>query len=165
MSQTIPGQVLQGLKQIGEETSKELLEQTGKIAESIITGKELLGDIKPMGDAELAKKKEEEEKKKQEEMAKLRSQMGQGRNVEKEMEEVYKQKEHQEEEEKKARQQELQRIQEQQAQQNNGMEMTSSNPSKQRKSRGSAFAGGRKKKSQPDMQQMSQTAEVKGKID
>ena len=41
----------------------------------------------------------------------------------------------------------------------------SSNPAKQKKSRGSAFAKGKKKSQQPDPASMSQTSEIKGKID
>ncbi|MCL4384682.1 hypothetical protein M1116_04460 [Patescibacteria group bacterium] len=166
MSNSIPAQVIKGLGQIGEETGKELLNQTGKIAETIITGKELLGDIKPLSEPELAQKKAEEEKKKQEEMAKLREQMGKGRNVEAEMEALRKEEEKAaKEKEEIALNAEQQRMAADQNQGNLASELVSSNPAKQKKSRGSALMGGKRKKSQPDQQQMSQTSEFKGKID
>ena len=35
-----------GFKQLGQETAEKLVEETGKIAESVITARELLGDIR-----------------------------------------------------------------------------------------------------------------------
>jgi len=48
------------------------------------------------------------------------------------------------------------------AENDNNLMMESTNPAKQKKSRGSAMA--HKKKSQPDQSQMSQTQEFKGKV-
>ncbi len=153
-----------GFKQLGQETAEKLVEETGKIAESIITAQELLGDIKPLNDQEIAQKKVEDEKKKQEEMTKLRSQIS-GRSVESEMEQLRRQKENEEEEREKyfEKEKERQEWERQQQMENSELMMESTNPSKQRKSRGSAMS--HKKKSQPDQSQMSQTSEFKGKID
>ncbi|MDD4136003.1 MAG: hypothetical protein PHN66_02965 [Candidatus Shapirobacteria bacterium] len=153
-----------GFKQLGQETAEKLVEETGKIAESIITAQELLGDIKPLNDQEMARKKAEDEKKKQEEMNKLRSQIS-GRSVESEMEQLRRQQEKEEEEREKyfEKEKERQEWERQQQMENSELMMESTNPSKQKKSRGSAMS--HKKKSQPDQSQMSQTSEFKGKID
>ncbi|MFA6369101.1 MAG: hypothetical protein WCX20_01855 [Candidatus Shapirobacteria bacterium] len=153
-----------GFKQLGEETAEKLVEETGKIAESVITAKELLGDIKPLNEEELAQKKAEDEGAKQEEMNKLKSQMS-TRGVENEMEQIRHQKEKEEEEKEKyfEKMKEQQDREKQQQIENSELMMESTNPAKQKKSRGSAF--GHKKKSQPDQSQMSQTSEFKGKID
>ena len=152
-----------GFKQLGQETAEKLVEEGGKIAETIITAKDLLGDIKPLSDEEMEKKKAEEEKKKQEEIAKMKSQITR-RNVESEMEELrHKQIREEEEKEKyEERKKEEERQRQMQMESNNDLMMESSNPAKQKKSRGSAFAN--KKKQQPDQSQMSQTSEFKGKI-
>jgi hypothetical protein len=159
----------QGLKQLGTETAEKLVEETGKILEPIITAKELLGDITPMSDQELAQKKQQEEIKKQQEINKLKSEIGQGRKVEDEMTQLRRQEEEQQEKkeeyyerEKQQRERERQR---QEEEYNNSLMAESSNPAKQKKSRGSALA--HKKKSQPDQSQMSQTQEFNkgGKID
>jgi len=162
MNQIIKG-FGKGFKQLGQETAEKLVEETGKIAESVITARELLGDIKPLNDQEMAQKKAEDEKKKQEEMNKLRSQMS-GRNVESEMEQLRRQQEKEEEEKEKyfEKEKERQEWERQQQIENSDLMMESTNPSKQKKSRGSAMS--HKKKSQPDQSQMSQTSEYKGKI-
>lgn len=153
-----------GFKQLGQETAEKLVEETGKIAESIITAQELLGNIKPLNDQEMAQKKAEDEKSKQEEMNKLRSQIS-GRSVESEMKQLRRQKENEEEEREKyfEKEKERQEWERQQQMENSELMMESINPSKQKKSRGSAMS--HKKKSQPDQSQMSQTSEFKGKID
>jgi len=153
-----------GFKQLGQETAEKLVEETGKIAESVITAQELLGDIRPLNDQEIAQKKAEDERKKQEEMNKLRSQIS-GRSVESEMEQLRRQKENEEEEREKyfEKEKERQEWERQQQMENSDLMMESTNPSKQKKSRGSAMS--HKKKSQPDQSQMSQTSEFKGKID
>jgi len=162
-NQIIKG-VVKGLGQLGVEMLEKAKEESGKIAESIITGKELLGLERTMSDSELAFKKQEEEKKSREEVEKLRKEMGSGRKVEEEITQLRKQEEREEEEKEKYYQQakEQRELQEQQAEYN-GLAMESSNPAKQKKSRGSAFV--HKKKQQPDQSQMSQTQEFKGKID
>jgi len=154
-----------GFKQLGVETAEKLVEETGKIAESIITAQELLGDIKPLNEQELAQKKAEDEQKKQKEISDMKSQIS-SRPVENEMEQIRHQKEKEEEEKEKIFLENLKRQREQERQNqmaNFELMGESSNPAKQKKSRGSAFAN--KKKQQPDQSQMSQTAEYKGKID
>lgn len=153
-----------GFKQLGQETAEKLVEETGKIIEPIITAQELLGDIRPLNDQEMAQKKAEDENKKNEEINKLRSQMS-GRSVENEMEQLRRQQEKEEEEKEKyfEKEKERQEWERQQQMENSDLMMESTNPSKQKKSRGSAMS--HKKKSQPDQSQMSQTSEFKGKID
>jgi hypothetical protein len=154
-----------GLGQLGQETAEKLVSETGKIAESVITAQELLGDIKPMSDEELTKKKIENERKKQQEMASVRFQLS-GRDVEGEMERIRRQKEREDEEKEKIFEENIRRQKEEEKQnQMASFELMgeSTNPSKQKKSRGSAFIN--KKKQQPDQSQMSQTSEFKGKID
>ncbi len=158
--------VMRDLGQLGAETGEKLVGETGKILESIITAQELLGDITPMSDQELAQKKKQEEIKKQREIDKLKSEMGQGRKVEDEMNKIHSESEKEKDEkekyyEKLKQQQEAQK--QQQESEYNSLMMESSNPTKQKKSRGSALA--HKKKQQPDQSQMSQTQEFKGKID
>ena len=152
-----------GFKQLGQETAEKLVEETGKIAESVITARELLGDIKPLNDQEMAQKRAEDDNKKQEEMNKLRSQIS-GRNVENEMEQLRRQQEKEEEEKERyfEKEKERQEWERQQQVENSELMMESTNSSKQKKSRGSAMS--HKKKSQPDQSQMSQTSEYKGKI-
>lgn len=159
--------VIGGLGKIGVETVEKVKEESGKILESVITGKELLGLDRTMSDSELEFKKHEEEKRSKEEADKLRKEMGPGRKVEEEITQLRKQEEREEEEKEKyyeqsKKQKEFQE-QQQQAEYNDLM-MESSNPAKQKKSRGSAFIQ-KKKKQQPTQSQMSQTQEFKGKVD
>jgi hypothetical protein len=166
---SIPKKVLQGLGQVAEEAGKEVVSEVIKLTESVITPKELLGDIKPMTDGELAQKKAEDDKKKQDEAAKLQHVVKEpARNVGQEIEEVRQEEEQKEDEEEKKFLEEirLQREQEEaERQQMASMMQVSSNPAKQKKSAGSAFVQGKKKSQQPDPSQMSQTAEFSGKID
>lgn len=149
--------IIDTVEKMGEVVVNEAIKQTE------ITAKELLGDIKPMSDQELAEKKKEEEKKKQEDMANLRKQMGQGRNVEEEMKRIY---DEEEREKKQALDAQAKAGQEKnESQPVQPVETVSSNPNKRRKSRGSALMSGKQKKSQPDLQQLTQTGEVKGKVD
>lgn len=157
---SIAKKVLQNLSQIVEETGKEAVKQVGEMTTGIITGKELLGNIADMSDAELNKKKAEEERKKQQEMADLRSQMpGQGRDVEKEIEEIRKEKEEKEKQEARAEQQGQQQMQQQQMMAQPVFEPMG------KPARGKQGGGGKKKKQQPDDEAMSQTNEFKGKVD
>ena len=152
-------QVIKGLGNIGEETGKEAIQQIGEIGNSIISGKELLGDIKPLTDEEIQKKKIEDQKKAEAEMREIR------RNVEGEINQV--RQEIESEEERKRKEEERLRQEKEyyaRVQATEPMEMISSNPAKQKKKRGSALAHN-KKSSQPDPSQMSQTSEFKGKID
>jgi len=148
-----------GFKQLGVETVEKLVEETGKIAESVITAGELLSDIKPMSDNELNQKKAEDERKKQEEMNKLRNQMS-GRNVDSEVKQISDQKKKEEDEKEKMFLENLRRQREERRQQeNNGMDLMGSK--KHHKDKG----GNKHKTQQPDETQMSQTSEYKGKID
>jgi hypothetical protein len=156
-----------GLKKVVEETAEKLGEEGQKILESTISGKELLGLEGGFDGNQMAHEQQEDEIKKAEEVRKIKSEMNlPGRDVEKEIEEIRRQREKEEEEkekyfeeEKKKREMEEQQVLES----NNSLTIESSNPSKQRKSRGSAFIMG-KKKHKPDQASMSATAEFKGKV-
>jgi hypothetical protein len=164
-----------GLGQLGVETVEKAKEEGSKVLESVITGKQLLGLERTMSDSELEFRKHEDDQKKAEEIKKLKGEMGQGgeikeekRDVEKEMKELRDQKTKEEEEKEKYYEEQNRKREEErqrQEEQYNDLEMESTNPAKQKKSRGSAFIQGKKKKSQPTQSQMSQTQEFKGKID
>ena len=174
--------VVRGLGQLGMETVEKAGEEGQKIIESVITGKELLGLERTMTDSQLEQSKQQEKIKSQQEINKLKGEMSKGndsnrgdektkerpRNVEDEITQLRRQLEKQEEE--KARfyeQQKEKQRQEKEKQQAEYNDLTteSTNPSKQKKSRGSAFAN--KKKHKPDTDQMSATQEFNkgGKID
>ena len=151
-----------GFKQLGQETAEKLVEETGKIAESVITARELLGDIRPLSDEELAKKRSEEDNKKQEELARLRQSFGgQARSVENEMERIRHQKEREKEEKENIELENLKR-QKEMERQDQIVNMEILQPSKHKKNQG---GNPHKKKQEPDATQMSQTSEYKGKID
>jgi hypothetical protein len=155
----IRSQFVKGFKQLGQETAEKLVENAGKIAESVITAQELLSDIKPLSEQELVQKQNEDERKKQKEISDVRSQIS-GRGVENEMEQIRHRKEKEEEEKERMFLENLRRQREEERQQQNmNMEIMSS--SKHHKNKG----GNKHKTQQPDETQMSQTAEYKGKID
>lgn len=155
----------QGFKKLADETVEKLGEESQRILETTITGKELLGLEGGVDNNQLAHEQQEDEIKRQEEIRKIKSEMGLGRKVEDEIEQIRQQKEKEEEEKEKYFEQEKQQKEmeaQQIAENNNNLMMESTNPAKQKKSRGSALA--HKKKSQPDQSQMSQTQEFKGKV-
>ncbi len=170
--------VVKGLGQLGIETLETASKEGQKIIESVITGKELLG-LERMDDTELEFHKQQDKAKSQEEIDKIKGQMGdkkenseqkikeKPRNIEEELAELRRQKEQEEEEKQKYFEQQKQQEQEKERQQAEYIDLTaeSTNPSKQKKSRGSAFVN--KKKHKPDTAQMSQTQEFNkgGKID
>lgn len=171
--------VVRGLGQLGMETLENASEEGQKIIESVITGKELLGLESTMTDAQLKQYEQQDKIKSQDEINKLKGQMEdkkenseQGikekpRNIEEELAKLRRQKEQEEGEKQKYYEQQKQQEQEKERQQAEYIDLTaeSSNPSKQKKSRGSAFVN--KKKHKPDTAQMSQTQEFNkgGKID
>jgi len=159
MSQ-IADDFLKGVKQLGSETVEKAAEETGKIFESVITGKELLGDITPMTDNDLEKSQIEDERKKQQEINQLKSEMGQGRNVEQEIEQIRNQKERQEEEEEKIFLENIrrQREAERQEQIDGGFDLMAPTHHKNK-------GGNPHKKSQPSDDVMSQTNEFSKKPD
>lgn len=153
----IVGNVIKNLGQIGGEVITESVEQVGKIGESIISGKELLGDIKPMSQEELQRKKLEDEKNKKDEINKL---MG-GRNLEGEIEEIRKEKgKKEEEEEKMLRQIQIEREEERREHEKLAMEMDVTPANKRKKERGSVL---NPKKKVP-IDQTSQTGEFVSKV-
>lgn len=155
----------QGFKKLAGETVEKLGDESQKILETTISGKELLGLDGGISNNQLAHEQQEDEIKKQEEIRRIKNEMGLGRDVEKEVEEIRNQKEKEEEEKEKFFEEEKRKkeIEEQQIlEANNNLMTESTNPAKQKKSRGSALA--HKKKSQPDQSQMSQTQEFKGKV-
>lgn len=158
--------IVQKIIQATEEVGKEVINQAIKTSESVITGKELLGDINTLSNNELAKKQAEEEKEKRFQMSDVRSQMKeQGRDVEKEIEQIRQEKSKEEEEKEKQEKEFLENVKRQreaEEQELAMMETESTNPAKQKKSRGSAFMPGKKKASTADM---SATKEYVGKKD
>lgn len=88
MTDSIPGQVLKGLGDLSVETGEKLAGEIGEIGKTIISGRELLGGITEMSDQELQQKKQEEEKNKQKEIDDLRKEMGLGRDLEQEMQQL-----------------------------------------------------------------------------
>jgi hypothetical protein len=159
MDQQIGKSVIDGLKQLSVETAEKAAEETGKMFESIITGKELLGDIKPMDETELAKKQQEDERKKQEEINKLKSEMGQGRKVEEELKELREEKEREEKMEKRQEAEEKQREQEEYEMMNSYVE----EPATKKRGPGSGMVKGKQGKASNS--DMSATAEYYKKPD
>ncbi len=153
---------LKGIKQIGTETVEQGAKETVKVAETIITGKELLGDITTMTQGEYHQKKEDQKNKDEEELAKIRSQMKEpGRNVTAEMEQVYKEKKNKEDEDERKF---LENLQLQRERERQEMEAMGVEP-EGRQARGKMNGGKKRKKQQPDAAAMSQTQEIKGKVD
>jgi hypothetical protein len=164
------------------ETMEKASEEGQKIVESIITGKELLGLERTMSDAQLEQKKQSEKIKSQQEIDKLKGEMGgkkdnkgeenktkeKPRNLEDEITQLRRQLEKQEEEKEKYYEQQKERQKQEREKQQaeyNDLAEESTNPAKQKKSRGSAFIN-KKQKHKPDQSQMSATQEFKGgKID
>ena len=152
----------QGLKQLGQETVEKLGEESQKILESTITGKELLGLEGGVSDEEITKKRQEDEIHKQEEMNKIKTEMGQGRNVEGEIEQVRQQRESEEEEKERIFLENLKRQREAERQEQIASYEMMETPKKH-----GVDKGGNKHKTQPpDPTMTSQTSEFKGgKID
>jgi hypothetical protein len=149
----------QGLKKVVEETAEKLGEEGQKILESTITGKELLGLDGGVTNNQISHEEQEDEIKKQEEIRKIKSEMGLGRDVEKEMEELRDQKEKEEEEKEKYFEEEKERQEKEREIQEQNMNVDLLAPKKHHKDKG----GNKHKTQQPDASQMSQTAEFKGK--
>ena len=99
MTNSIPKQVIKGLGDLSRETGEKLVSEVGKIGSGIITGRELLGGIHEMSDVELQQKKHEEEQNKQKEIEDLRKEMGLGRNLEQEMQQLRYERDNQEQQE------------------------------------------------------------------
>jgi hypothetical protein len=161
--QQITKQVIKGLGRIGEEAGKELIKQSGEIAHGVITGKELVGDIKPISDQEKAQKQVKDDKEKEMEMAKLRAQIN-GRNIEDEIKSIRDKREQEEaEQERELERLAVEREQQKQTEALSDIDEVSSNPAKQKKKRGSAFAKGKQGKASTS--DMSATAEYYKKPD
>lgn len=170
--------VAKGLGQLGMETIEKAAQEGQKIVESVITGRELLGLDNTMTNTEIELHKNQDKLKSQEEIKRLKGQMNgekenennndkkiqeKPRNIEEELAQLRRQKEREEEEKQKYyEQQKQEQEKEKQRQQAEYVDLTaeSTNPSKQKKSRGSAFIN--KKQHKPDMTEMSATAEFKG---
>lgn len=152
--------VVSSLGQIVTETVEKAAKETINIASGVIIGRELVGDIKPLSEPDLAKAKEEE-KKKQEELEKLRNIPG--RQVEKEIEEVRDEKKKKAEEEERQFLENIKRQREAEEAERNQRVDETGNPEREAKKK--QFVPGPKKKQQPDPASLSQTSEFKGKID
>ncbi|MEK7527964.1 MAG: hypothetical protein AAB574_03030 [Patescibacteria group bacterium] len=165
MPDPIVKKVLGSLGQIVTETVEKTAKETMNIASGVITGQELVGDIKPLSEEAMAKAKAEEEEKKQEELGRLRqgTSASQERNVEKEMGEIRDEKKRKEEEEEKQFLENLKRQRETEAREREQLVDETVNPEREAKKK--QFVPGPKKKQQPDPFQTTQTGEFKGKID
>jgi hypothetical protein len=166
VSQSIKNDFLKGFGELGEEIGEKTIKETGKIFEPIISTRELLGFIQPMSDEELKKKKEEDEKTKEDEIAKLKAAMGSGRNLEEEIKRIREEEDAKEKQEEQEFLENLKIKKEMEAQEEAeamAMMTESSNPAKQKKSRGSAMAKGKNGKASTS--DMSATAEFFKKPD
>jgi len=152
---SIPKQVLNQLKQVGAETIEKTAENVGKIGETIISGKELLG-LEPMNAGEYDQKKIKDEEMKNEEVNKIVS-----RNLEGEIKQVRDEKQQKEEEAERIMLEDIKRKRE--AEEAERAQMTNLPGNAKREAAKRQFAPGPKKT--PDPSQMSQTSEFKGKID
>ena len=162
MTDSIPKKVLQGVVEIGVETVKEEAKQGVEIVNTIISGQELVGNVKPMSEEEMAYARAEDERKKEEELKKIQNMPG--RNVGAEIKEIIEEKKNIEEEKEKEflEKVRLQREAEE-AERNNLIEKPGN---EKREAAKTQFSPGKRKKQQPDPSQMSQTSEFKGgKID
>lgn len=153
--------VVPKIAQIASETVEKTVQEGAKLVTGIISGQELVGDAKLMGEAEMNRVKAEDERKKQEEMMKLKNIPG--RNVEGEIEAVRDEKKRIEEEQEKQFLENIKRQRE--AEEAERQEWVEEPTNSKREAAKTQFAPGKKRKSQPDLQAMSQTAEVKGKVD
>lgn len=158
----IPKKVIQGLGEIGVETVKEGAKQTVDMVNSIITGQELVGDVEPMSEEEMAKAKTEEERKKEEELSKMQNIPG--HNVEAEIKEIVDEKKKSEEEKEREFLEKIKLQREAEERERENLIEVPGNA--KREAAKTQFAPGKRKKQQPDASQMSQTSEFKGgKID
>ena len=132
----------------------------GKIVSGIITGADLVG-VKPMTDAQEQKVKQEEANK-QREMADLRSQMAEGRDVEQEVEKVRDEKKRKDEEEEKFLKN-LERQRENERREREQMNLNVPGNSKKEVAKHQGQRG--HKKYAPDPVAMSATGEKSGGID
>ncbi len=155
----MPKKVVQALGQVAEETSREMVRQAGKVVAGVVTGKDLVGDIKPMSEKEMVKKQTEDEAKKQQEMGQLREK---GRDVEGEMQKVREEKKKKEEEEERQFLDNIKRQREAEDQERRSMVLMVSSPGKRKKKRGSAFV---KKGKGASQSEMSATSEYSRKRD
>jgi len=165
MTGNIPIKILNAIQKAGTEIVETGIKGTEQVLSTVITGQELVGDIKPMNEGEMAKARAEEEKK-QEKMSDLRSEMsGQGRNVEAEIEKIVEEKKRKEEEDQKEFLENIKRQRE--AEEAERQNMSEEPVNNKREAAKRQFAPGKKKKSQaPDPTSMSATSEFKGgKID
>lgn len=156
---SIPTQVLKGLKDLAKETAEKSVDEAGKIVTGVITGGELVGNIKPMTPEEETRNKKLEEIDKQKKLDEVRSQMERGRNVEAEMKQVVEEKDNEEKEKERIFLENLRKQREEEE-----AERQQLMPQGPKKRRGSAFVQG-KKKSQPQADQLTATGEFKGKVD
>lgn len=152
-----------GLKSIGEETVEKSIEHTGKVVSGVITAKDLLGINNSMTFGQEQKARQEDDiKKKQEEEQIKQEYMGQGRNVEQEIEQVRKEKERKEEEEERfLKNLEIQRENERRERE----QMQASVPTNSKKEAAKHQGQRGHKKHAPDPVAMSATGEKSGGID
>jgi len=157
--------ILQAIQNAGTEIGEQGIKTTEQVINTVITGQELVGDVKPMNEEEMAHAKAEDERKKQEELAKLRQIPG--RNVGAEMKQVD---EEEKSEEKKKEEEFLEKLRQQREAERQERESMVEEPGNAKREQAKhAMSPGKKKSSQtaaPNVTQMSATSEFKGgKID
>lgn len=165
MSNSIFKKVVKGLGEIGKETVEKGVGGVVEITQSVITGQELLGDLKPVDAQEMDNIRKKEDEEKEQEMARIRAAaMGQGRNVEEEIKAVRSEREREDEEKEKIF---LENIKQQrEAEERERQEWTEIPGNAKKEAAKRQFTPGKRKKQLPDASQMSQTSEFKGgKID
>lgn len=162
MTDSIPKKVLLGVGEIGVETVNEGTKQAVEMVNNIITGQELVGNVKPMSEEEMSYARAEDERKKQEELKKIQNISG--RNVEAEIKEIVSEKKNIEEEKEGDFLEKIKLQREAEERERNNLIQEPGNA--KREAAKTQFAPGKRKKQQPDASQMSQTNEFKGgKID
>lgn len=142
------------------ETVEKLGQEGKKIAKGVITAHEWMPDLAE----KYGKKDDKKDDKKDETKDKDKPQIP-GRNVEDELKQLREKQKREDEQLKKYQEAEEEKEKQRQAEYEMMIEqenVVSTNPAKQKKSRGSAFA--HKKKSQPDQADMSATAEFQKKV-
>lgn len=166
MSDNIPTKILNAIQQAGTEIAETGIKGTEQIISTVITGQELVGDVKAMSDEEMAKAKAEDEKKKNEGIEQeLRNVPG--RDVSGEMKQIDQEAKSEEEKKQQDFLENIKRQREMEEAERNSLMVEPKNDKREQAKH--AMSPHKKKSSQtaaPNMSSMSATSEFKGgKID
>jgi succinate dehydrogenase/fumarate reductase flavoprotein subunit len=161
MVKTIPKQVIQGLKSIGDETLERGSDEIKKVVGlSVEKPVDLLPDIGKMSQEERNQLEKSDKQEGDNQAKQIRQELG--RNVEGEIKKVRKQKESEEEEKEKQFLKNLEKQRQLETDERNRLAGAQQTPAhRKKKSRGSAFARGKK----PTASDMSATGEFNKKKD